>query len=259
MKNTPYILQHQSHVWVGGNRILSNFLIMQLQLVLCSGCNHCKACSTCIQLDNLQHPSIAVIEPDGSYNLEQIDEVLERTRFTLNTNEKRFFIFTNAQELSSACSNRLLKTIEEPHSGYFFIFMASRTDKILPTILSRCFVKEFSQQSHDHNYSEIIEPITQSYFQNPIGFMKSIDKLSIKEHQTSEIVDLLIQHFHHKLTALHQKNNNLTQADEKTTKEMLKTTDSIILLKNALTQLPAQSGSKLFWKNLYLNFHAQSE
>ncbi|HSW76092.1 MAG TPA: hypothetical protein VLG50_03565 [Candidatus Saccharimonadales bacterium] len=250
MQYHNFIIQHHAHIWVSDQQTLYEQLISQLQKTLCPH-QGCTSCNICLQIEQKQHPWVTWIEPEGSYTLENIDHVLESTRFTLDQHEKRFFIFTNAQELTPACSNRLLKTIEEPHKGYFFIFMTSQSEDILPTLASRCFLKQFAQQTISHGYQEIMEPFINASFQNPVGFMKNIDRLAIKESETRDIIDLLLQHFHDQLLKAHGQ----VQYNPAT---MLHITDKIILIKHALTQLPISGSSKLFWKNMYMAFHQQS-
>ena len=190
------------------------------------------------------------LQPDSSYSIDQIDEILTTVRFKLHATEQRFIIFTHADELNAHCNNRLLKTIEEPHAGYIFIFLTSRTDNILPTLISRCFVKEFQDHQQQLMYNEIIQPFASSNFTQPIEFIKLIDKYEIKERETKDIIDALIAMFHSQLTKMHG-NQPIKLHD------MIKITDKILILKQALTKLPPPGSTKLFWKNVYLQFHAQ--
>lgn len=249
MQQTNLLLQHQAHLWIGNQNTLQQKIIAQLQQILCTN-QGCQNCATCKQIENQQHPWIHWLQPDGSYNIDQIDEILTTVRFKLHSGEHRFFIFTQADELNAHCNNRLLKTIEEPHAGYIFIFLTSRTDTILPTLVSRCFVKEVNDQHQQAAYHEIIQPFTSNSFTQPIEFIKLIDKYEIKERETKDIIDTLIQIFHHKLITVHGQQT--PQIDE-----MIKITDKILILKQALTKLPPPGSAKLFWKNVYLQFHAQ--
>lgn len=236
------LTQHSSHLWISDPVTVEQQIIASLQQVLCPN-NKCSQCTTCQQIEHKAHPWITWLEPDGSYSVNQIDEVISSVQFMLDNNEKRFFIFTHAQELTPACCNRLLKTIEEPHSGYHFVFMTTRPEELLPTLKSRCFIKTFNQQALLHQYDEILEPFTTLTFKNPMQFMKLIDKHGIKESATKEIIDLLFEHFHTKLKR-DQHNMSLYL-------------DLMILLKKQLLQLPLPGSTKLFWKNLYLEFHYQ--
>lgn len=241
------LLQHQAHVWVSDQQTLETQTIAQLQKILCKQ-SGCGSCTTCRKINDNQHPYIYWYKPEESYNLDDIDQILDHVKFKLNTNEYRFFIFTHAHELTPACSNRLLKTIEEPHPGYYFIFLASRTDTILPTILSRSFFKEFPQTNHVSAYTEFIQPFISQTFQHPATFTKMIDKLEINPQASKDIVDTLIVHFYVKLKHFHQslQPNN---------PETIRCMNYLVLLQEQLNQLPTHGSSKIFWKHLYLKFH----
>lgn len=243
------LLRHHAHLWLGNSLTLQQQIILHLQKILCNA-QGCQSCTTCKQIAQHEHAWTYWLQPDGSYNLDQIDEIIQTVRFKLNPQEHRFIIFSQAEELTTNCNNRLLKTIEEPHPGYIFIFLASRTDNILPTLQSRCFLQEFSQTSTTLEYEEILQPFINNKFDKPLEFIKLIDSLDIKEKETKNIIDFLIQSFHTKL-----KNVDLNSSDH--AEKMINITNKILILKEALLQLPAQGSAKMFWKNIYLKFHAQ--
>lgn len=239
------LTQHSTHLWISDHITAEQQIIVALQQILCDQAG-CKICTRCVQISQKTHPWIMWLEPENNYTLEQIDQVIESVQFLLDTKEKRFFIFTQAHELTSACCNRLLKTIEEPHAGYFFIFTTHRPQELLPTLTSRCFVQNFKSQNLDHDFHEIIEPFINLKFNNPIQFMKLIEKQNIKESASKEIIDLLFQLFHKKLKESIQYSDTKAQA---------KNLEIILILKKSLLQLPIQGSHKLFWKNVYLTFH----
>lgn len=242
------LTQHSSHLWISDPVTAEKKLINALQQSLCPN-SDCKKCTTCAQIYHKNHPWISWLEPENSYTLEQIDSVIESVQFLLDSKEKRFFIFTTAHELTSACCNRLLKTIEEPHAGYHFIFISHRPQELLPTLISRCFTQNFKAQNSEHIFHEILQPFINGSLNNPVQFMKLIDKQNIKESSTKEVVDLLFQHFYEKLK------ESILHSDEISQTKYL---NLIIILKKSLLQLPIQGSHKIFWKNLYLAFHYQS-
>lgn len=239
------LTQHSSHLWISNSSTLEQQVITQLQHTLCN--KKCTTCTTCKQITDKEHPWITWLAPENAYNIEQIDSVITATQFTLDAQEKRFFIFTQAHELTSTCCNRLLKTVEEPHAGYFFIFMTHRPQDLLPTLQSRCFIQTFQPEQTAELYQEIIQPFKDLKLQHPVQFMKMIDKQNIKESATKEIIDALIEHFHNLLKTSSQEANNKQAVD--------KYLDIMIILKKSLLQLPVQGSSKIFWKNLYIDFH----
>lgn len=75
-----------------------------------------------------------------------IDEVraMQRrltTRPTLG--ERRAVIVDPADDLEASASNALLKSLEEPPQGTFFLLVTHRIGRLLPTIRSRCRVLRF--------------------------------------------------------------------------------------------------------------------
>lgn len=247
MSKNNILLQHHGHVWVSDPETVHQEITHHLQAIFCKA-DGCGTCVSCMQIVQKDHPFVRFIDPEGSYTVDDIDEILDQVKFQLDSHEHRFFIFYRAHELSAACSNRLLKTIEEPHRGYHFVFLATRTDTMLPTILSRCFFKEFVHQHIQSPYQEIMQPFMDQSFNQPATFARLVDKFDIKEQESKEIIDELIAHFYQKMKFLHQQSSK----DMATIETSM---DSLIILKNQLPQLPVQGSSKIFWKNLYLTFH----
>jgi DNA polymerase-3 subunit delta' len=59
------------------------------------------------------------------------------------------FIVRRADELSTAAANALLKTLEEPRSGTYFILLTSRGERLLATIRSRSLPLRFAPLPDD--------------------------------------------------------------------------------------------------------------
>lgn len=247
MSNQNIILNHPAHLWIGNQKILQEEVIKNLQNIFCKN-NNCNECSICKQIRSEQFYQAAWINPQDSYNLEDIDTIIEQVRFKLDANQHKFFIFCKAEELSSACSNRLLKTIEEPHLGYHFIFLASRTDTILPTIISRCIVQEFNAQANTDQYQEIIDIFIYQKLDNPLYFFKLIDKFEIDTKNSKDIIDQLFTYFYYQFKQLFINKENDPS-------KLHKSLEILIILKKQFNQLPASGSTKIFWKNLFIDFH----
>lgn len=65
------------------------------------------------------------------------------TRPTLGS--KRAVIIDPADDMEAPTANALLKSLEEPPAGTFFILIAHRLSRLLPTIRSRCRVLRFPE------------------------------------------------------------------------------------------------------------------
>lgn len=109
------------------------------------------------------HPDILIIkrmakelpkegeELDPSAELKRsisIDQV-RRLQASLTTRpglaEKRAVIIDAADDLERSGANALLKSLEEPPAGTYFLLVSHASDRLLPTIRSRCQVLRFEQ------------------------------------------------------------------------------------------------------------------
>ncbi|MBI2344584.1 hypothetical protein HYV10_00740 [Candidatus Dependentiae bacterium] len=248
MQKNNILLHHPAHLWIGDSNILKQKLTTILQEIFCKN-QACAKCTICQQISNEQFHQTVWINPQDSYNLDDIDTILEQVRFKLDTKQHKFFIFCKAEELSLACSNRLLKTIEEPNTGYHFIFLATRTESILPTIISRCLKQEFNSDHNISQYQEIIDIFINKKLDNPLYFLKIIDKFEIDTKNSKDIIDQLFSYFHYQL-------KELLLTKEYDSNKLDTYLKLLLIFKKQLNQLPLPGSTKIFWKNLFIEFHS---
>lgn len=79
-------------------------------------------------------------------DIEPIDDFLSLVAYR---GRYRVIVIDNAHNMNSASSNRLLKTMEEIPKNSIIILVSDSPDKILPTILSRCYQVDFSALSSE--------------------------------------------------------------------------------------------------------------
>lgn len=97
------------------------------------------------------------IKVEGANNI-KISSIREIKKFVyLSEHESltRFIIIVNADLMNDQSQNALLKSLEEPPSGVYFILLTSKKDKLLPTIVSRCREISFEPLS-DNAVSQIL-------------------------------------------------------------------------------------------------------
>lgn len=83
--------------------------------------------------------------PDSSKNLRAFysieyyhKEIRPRTVYKPNEGKKTVVIITGIDTMRKESANAFLKLLEEPSESVMFILTASKTDQLLPTIISRC-------------------------------------------------------------------------------------------------------------------------
>jgi len=231
----------QTQLFVGPSNELIDYIQNSLQQIFCKN-SGCKTCMRCIQIRQNEHPSICWLKPEKQYTLDQLDIIFEKITFSLDDNEKYFIIFEDADLLNQSCSNKLLKPIEEPKKGYYFIFLTQRKEQILITIRSRCLVNNFYTEDETENNSEIYNFFINTN-SNPVLFLKMIEKSNISEQETINIVDALIKYWSIKI-----KKELLNQENENYEKQL----KILNILTDNLNKPPMPGSSKTFWKNLYL-------
>ena len=129
-----------SFICVGPAQDIEQYAVNYLQQQLCphrqAGQPVCR-CSICSAIAEHQSPSVTWIEPAGDYVLDDIEPIFATIHYALEKNSCHAFVLANAHVLSVACANRLLKVVEEPPAGYFFMFLTADQQALLPTIRSR--------------------------------------------------------------------------------------------------------------------------
>ncbi len=107
-------------------------------------CNHCQMCTGITEGHALD-----VVEVDAASNtgVDDIRRLRETVNYSPNQARYKVYIIDEVHMLSTAASNALLKTLEEPPPHVIFILATTETHKLLPTILSRCQRFDFRRLS----------------------------------------------------------------------------------------------------------------
>lgn len=79
--------------------------------------------------------------------IDQVRQLQKRLTMRATLGARRAVIFDPADDLEPAAANALLKSLEEPPQGTFFLLVAHRLGRLLPTIRSRCRVLHFPRVS----------------------------------------------------------------------------------------------------------------
>ncbi len=98
----------------------------------------CDVCQDCIEI--CISKSLDVLEIDGASNngVDSIRELRDQVNFNPSSGTKKIYIIDEVHMLSGSAFNALLKTLEEPPLGVYFIMATTEAQKLPKTILSRC-------------------------------------------------------------------------------------------------------------------------
>lgn len=105
----------------------------------------CGVCENCRAAMNGTHPDIIEINAANETHVEDIRDLIERSRLAPMMGRHKIYIVDEVHQLSSAASSALLKTLEEPPENVIFVLATTDPQKLLPTIISRCQRFDFSK------------------------------------------------------------------------------------------------------------------
>lgn len=105
-------------------------------------CNECPSCRAFNE-----NRSLNIIELDAASNnsVDDIRSLVDQVQIPPTEGRYRVFIVDEVHMLSTQAFNAFLKTLEEPPSYVIFILATTEKHKIIPTILSRCQIYDFSR------------------------------------------------------------------------------------------------------------------
>jgi DNA polymerase-3 subunit delta' len=129
------------------------------QMLLCKGEQKpCEICHNCRRIKHHTHPNLSIIEPiKGSIRKKQIVDL--QTEFSKTSVEPgpKIYIIKDIETINVGAANSLLKFLEEPHPNVHAVLTTSNISRILPTIISRSQVVQFSSFSKELIEEELVE------------------------------------------------------------------------------------------------------
>ena len=137
--------------------------------------NFCGVCESCIRIESETHGDLEILDDITGIKIEKIRELVYRDSTTSYEGKKKIYIIRDVEKLRKESANALLKLIEEPNSGSFFILTSTRLN-VLPTIKSRSILLNILQESAE----EI--GVTQEEYSFFLGKSKELE-----EYKNSEI------------------------------------------------------------------------
>ena len=105
-----------------------------------SGSRPCGVCPACLQAMSGNHPDLIRLKPDKSIGVNDVRAMSGRVAAKPYEARGHVVIIEEADKMTAAAQNALLKTLEEPPGEDVFFLTADSMMALLPTIVSRCRV-----------------------------------------------------------------------------------------------------------------------
>lgn len=104
-----------------------------------SGCMPDGTCEECELIAEGNHPDVYELDAASRTGVDNVrEEIINSVNFAPVRGKYKIYIIDEVHMLTTAASNALLKTLEEPPAHVIFVLCTTDPQKILETILSRC-------------------------------------------------------------------------------------------------------------------------
>jgi len=111
----------------------------------------CGKCKECLLFEAGNSPDLSTIDcaDKESASIENMRELLSKVQLRSYSGRGRVTIIDNTDQISVQAANLLLKQLEEPRPGIYFILISSNPGTLPPTLLSRCHTTYFNPLNND--------------------------------------------------------------------------------------------------------------
>lgn len=156
-------------------------------------CGHCKHCKL---LSKSNYPDHFTIESEK--NLLGIDSVRKVSSFferTAQVGTTKTVLIPNADKMTVAAANALLKTLEEPSDNSIIILLSDERDTLLPTIISRCRLFEIRPPRGDILAEQISLSVNHSGAFSNLSHLPELTNVEVAEEYVTfehNFIDYLI-------------------------------------------------------------------
>jgi len=158
-------------------------------------CGHCLSCRV---FESGNHPDIFFISGTKTTGI-GVEDVRNQIVQEMATSPFKYkykvFIIDNAETLTPAAQNALLKTIEEPAPYGVFLFLATHIHSFLPTVLSRCITikleEKFVVSDHEVFAEDLASSITNMDIIETLALYKRFEPYKESRESMSELLDML--------------------------------------------------------------------
>jgi DNA polymerase-3 subunit gamma/tau len=133
----------------------------------------CNNCESCVAFNEQRSFNIHELDAASNNSVDDIRSLIDQVRISPQIGKYKVYIIDEVHMLSSAAFNAFLKTLEEPPHHAIFILATTEKHKILPTILSRCQIYDFSRIS----ISDTVEHL--QYVASQEGVQAEVEALNV--------------------------------------------------------------------------------
>jgi len=123
---------------------------------LTSEAEACNECESCVAFNEQRSYNIHELDAASNNSVDDIRTLIDQVRIPPQIGRYSVYIIDEVHMLSASAFNAFLKTLEEPPAHAIFILATTEKHKIIPTILSRCQIYDFSRISVNDTVNHLL-------------------------------------------------------------------------------------------------------
>lgn len=144
----------------------------------------CGTCKSCLLIDAGSHPDLHLIVTEKSQiGIDAIRQTITKVSQTAQLSGNKVVIIPQIELMSESASNALLKTLEEPTPNTYLLMTTNESQRLLPTVLSRCEkisvpMPSYEQSAdwlHEHNIEQPSKAALLAYGSSPIKYRRELE------------------------------------------------------------------------------------
>ena len=202
-------------IFLQGNKGIGkkDFALAMAHAVLCqqptSDRQACGSCSACKLLAANTHPDLYHLAPTPPQNsksknpmlnirIDVVRDLCERLNQTSQYGVYRVAVIEQADELTLAAANSLLKTLEEPGQNVLIVLTSARAHRLPVTIRSRCQVMRFNVPDVSQSLSwlkqqpqQLQEKVSVNQLQQALHYAYGAPLIALENLQDQEYFEVL--------------------------------------------------------------------
>jgi DNA polymerase-3 subunit delta' len=152
----------QAMLFVGASHIhLDQYVKKVLHYLFCKlkPEQPCLTCIDCKMIEDCEHPDMEWVKPEkmgSAIKIDQIRSLQNSVYLSPQRSSYKVVVIDGAEAMNESSSNALLKILEEPSEKTVFILLSKQIGSVLPTIVSRCQITNFSN-SKDWSAEQLLD------------------------------------------------------------------------------------------------------
>ncbi|MBE7707034.1 MAG: hypothetical protein E7Z91_07335 [Cyanobacteria bacterium SIG30] len=150
----------QAYLFYSFDKELNNNIALAFaKSLICKEKCGCESCVACQQFNSSSHPDVYILK-QPTIKVDDVTKLMDKLNTKPISADVKVFVILNAENINEISQNKLLKSLEEPNSQNVFILTSSKTDKLLPTVMSRLtkiYVPKLTEQDKQILSKELAE------------------------------------------------------------------------------------------------------